>query len=75
MTSNRVSVDFPPSKDQKAIPPALPSGCQYVDLHQILFGQNPVEIDPATVILENHEQTKTSCKRNGIIKAYAANTN
>jgi hypothetical protein len=32
-------------------------------------------IDLFKVILPNHEPTKCSTKRNGIIKAYAANTN
>jgi len=37
--------------------------------------RNPDEIDPNSIILPNHLPTKCSAKKNGIILAYAANTN
>lgn len=33
------------------------------------------KLDPSQVTLPNHDPTKCSTKRNGVIKAYAANTN
>ena len=44
-------------------------------MHTLLFGEKPVEIDPDTIVLPNHDVTKASYKKNGIVKAYAANTN
>ena len=35
----------------------------------------PVDIDPTKIFLPKHEPTKCSTKRNGIVSAYAANTN
>ena len=35
----------------------------------------PPNIDPTKIILPKHDPTKCSTKRNGIIRAYAANTN
>lgn len=41
----------------------------------MIFGPNPPVMDPHTVILKNHDPTKASHKKCGIIKAYSANTN
>jgi len=41
----------------------------------LLFGENPVPLNPKTFQLKNHEVTKASNKKCGIVKAYAANTN
>ncbi|CDW77140.1 serine threonine protein phosphatase [Stylonychia lemnae] len=48
---------------------------QFVDVQTLLFGENPVYINPKQFLLKNHEITKASTKSCGIIKAYAANTN
>ena len=56
--------------------PSLPSPkAEYITLETLLFGADPPVIDPETVILPNHEPTKCSTRRNGILRAYAANTN
>jgi len=41
----------------------------------VLFGDNPPPLDPKTIPLKNHEPTKSSSKKAGAVKAYAANTN
>jgi protein phosphatase 2C family protein 2/3 len=41
----------------------------------LLFGENPAPLNPKTIQLKNHEPTKASQKKCGIIKSYAANTN
>lgn len=41
----------------------------------MIFGENAPPIDPKTLVLKNHEQTKASSKKCGPIKSYAANTN
>ena len=46
-----------------------------VDIHEILFGENPPEIDPRTVNLKHYDLTKPSIKKCNHIKSYAANTN
>jgi protein phosphatase 2C family protein 2/3 len=39
-------------------------------------GSAHFEIQPGQrIVIPNHEQTKCSFKRNGIVRAYAANTN
>lgn len=40
-----------------------------------MFGANPPPINPDTLVLQNHDSTKWSVRRNGIIRAYGANTN
>ena len=35
----------------------------------------PIDLDPTKIFLPKHEPTKCSTKRNGIVTAYAANTN
>ena len=38
--------------------------------------KNPDSLQPAhKIIIPNHEPTKHSLKRNGLVRAYAANTN
>jgi protein phosphatase 2C family protein 2/3 len=38
--------------------------------------QEPAALQPGTrIVIPNHEPTKCSFKRNGIVRAYAANTN
>lgn len=46
-----------------------------MDVQALLFGENPAQINPKTFQLKNHEVTKASNKKCGIVKAYAANTN
>jgi len=46
-----------------------------VEVQTLLFGDNPVILNPKTITLKNHEPTKASLKKCGIIKSYAANTN
>jgi protein phosphatase 2C family protein 2/3 len=46
-----------------------------VNLDTLLFGANAPEIDPETVMLPNYESSKCSTRRNGSVRAYAANTN
>jgi len=48
---------------------------QYVDVQTLLFGENPNLVNHRTMMLKNHEVTKASSKKCGIVKAYAANTN
>jgi hypothetical protein len=39
-------------------------------------GETQLEIQPGQrIVIPNYEQTKCSFKRNGIVRAYAANTN
>jgi hypothetical protein len=52
-----------------------PSNVTFVDVQTLLFGDNPVPLNPKTFQLKNHEVTKASNKKCGIVKAYAANTN
>ena len=52
-----------------------PSNVTFVDVQTLLFGENPVPLNPRTFQLKNHEVTKASNKKCGIVKAYAANTN
>lgn len=40
-----------------------------------MFGENPAPVNHRTIALKNHEVTKASVKKCGIVKAYAANTN
>lgn len=47
----------------------------FVDVQTLLFGENPPPLNPKTFQLKNHEVTKASNKKCGIVKAYAANTN
>ena len=51
------------------------STIQYVDVQTLLFGENPPLINHKTLQLKNHEVTKASSKKCGVVKAYAANTN
>ena len=44
-------------------------------MQTLLFGENPAPLNPKTIQLKNHEPTKASAKKCGIIKSYAANTN
>lgn len=46
-----------------------------INLDALLFGVNPVEIVPESVALPNYEPSKCSARRNGVVRAYAANTN
>ena len=49
------------------------SGTVAIELEQEAI---PAELQPASrIIIPNHEPTKCSIKRNGIVQAYAANTN
>ena len=41
----------------------------------MLFGDSPPNMNPKVVQLKNHEPTKASSKKCGIVKSYAANTN
>jgi hypothetical protein len=60
----------PPSSDNLNDPNA-----EFVEVQTLLFGENPPVLDPRTIQLKNHEPTKASQKKCGIIKSYAANTN
>lgn len=51
------------------------SNFTFVDVQTLLFGENPIQLNPKTFQLKNHEVTKASNKKCGIVKAYAANTN
>lgn len=51
------------------------SNIQFVEVQTLLFGENPAPLNPKTITLKNHEPTKASQKKCGIIKSYAANTN
>jgi len=51
------------------------SNIQFVEVQTLLFGENPAALNPKTIQLKNHEPTKASQKKCGIIKSYAANTN
>ena len=51
------------------------SNIQFVEVQTLLFGENPAPLNPKTIQLKNHEPTKASQKKCGIIKSYAANTN
>ena len=44
-------------------------------MQTLLFGENPPVLNPKTIQLKNHEPTKASQKKCGVIKSYAANTN
>jgi hypothetical protein len=55
--------------------PILGNNVTFVDVQTLLFGDNPVQLNPRTFQLKNHEVTKASNKKCGIVKAYAANTN
>jgi hypothetical protein len=66
---------MPVSVPANPVPAPLDANSELIDLHDLLFGVKPDVIDPRTLILTNHEPTKASIKRNGIIRAYAANTN
>lgn len=66
------SSPVPPSYDANA---NENSNVQFVDVQTLLFGENPVPLNPKTFQLKNHEVTKASNKKCGIVKAYAANTN
>lgn len=46
-----------------------------MEVQTLLFGDNPAALNPKTIQLKNHEPTKASQKKCGIIKSYAANTN
>ena len=48
---------------------------QFVEVQTLLFGENPPVLNPKTLLLKNHEPTKASQKKCGMIKSYAANTN
>jgi hypothetical protein len=48
---------------------------QFVEVQTLLFGENPPPLNPKTILLKNHEPTKASQKKCGLIKSYAANTN
>lgn len=48
---------------------------EYISLETLMFGANPPPINPDTLILQNHDSTKWSVRRNGIVRAYGANTN
>ena len=48
---------------------------QFVEVQTLLFGENPPVLNPKTLFLKNHEPTKASQKKCGVIKSYAANTN
>jgi len=51
------------------------SNIQFVEVQTLLFGENPPVLNPKTLLLKNHEPTKASQKKCGLIKSYAANTN
>jgi protein phosphatase 2C family protein 2/3 len=51
------------------------SNIQFVEVQTLLFGENPPPLNPKTILLKNHEPTKASQKKCGLIKSYAANTN
>jgi len=57
-------------KNVKSVPQV-----EYVQLESLMFGPNPPPINPDTLVLQNHDSTKCSVRRNGIIRAYGANTN
>lgn len=46
-----------------------------MEVQTLLFGENPPVLNPKTLFLKNHEPTKASQKKCGVIKSYAANTN
>lgn len=48
---------------------------QFVEVQTLLFGENPPVLNPKSIVLKNHEPTKASVKKCGLIKSYAANTN
>ena len=48
---------------------------EYISLETLMFGPNPPPINPDTLVLQNHDSTKCSVRRNGAIRAYGANTN
>lgn len=48
---------------------------EYISLETLMFGPNPPPINPDTLVLQNHDSTKWSVRRNGVIRAYGANTN
>lgn len=55
--------------------PASPATSRKITLETMLFGDNPKEVNPSHIEFKNHDITKVSSKRNGVIKSYAANTN
>ena len=55
--------------------PASPPTSRQISLENMLFGDNPAEVDPNLIEMKNYETTKISSKKNGPIKSYAANTN
>jgi len=59
----------PPSEEPKD------PNIMFVEVQTLLFGENPAPLNPRTIQLKNHEPTKASQKKCGIIKSYAANTN
>jgi hypothetical protein len=47
---------------------------EFVEVQTLLFGNTP-NVNPKSIFLKNHEPTKASQKKCGLIKSYAANTN
>jgi hypothetical protein len=48
---------------------------KFVEVNYLLFGENPPKLNPLTLFMKNHEQTRASQKSCGKIVSYAANTN
>ena len=74
-TQNSTGIKYPALnqgvlKDQKKQPQV-----EYISLETLMFGPNPPPINPDTLVLQNHDTTKCSVRRNGVIRAYGANTN
>ena len=54
---------------------AASSSSKVITLETMMFGEVPKVVDPDLIKFINHDSTKLSTKKNGLIKSYAANTN